>query len=416
MLHQEEALTLDKAHRAFTGTLGVEDEGSIRRWLLDHGGIAWRDDTFFLSLCMKLQAAGLTLKRANLTLGDSHPQILGRILIWRPGRPVEVREEPYSARTDDADYTASPISVIHMGAQAIRRRIEGANAPFDYPVLHDLKAEGATDYVAMALPFSDGSRHFISWASARSGGFSTGDLAMLDRLMPLIALRVELLHARRSTRTLLHTYLGRHAAERVSAGSIRRSEGERMRAIVAFADLRGFTHMTDTLPHEAVIDVLGHYYEAVATPLEAAGADINKLIGDGMLALFPIPRFDDPTRTDGVACAAVEAVEEAVHRLARIPARDLPGGIGPLKAGFGLHVGEVAFGNVGSPSRLDFTAIGPAVNEASRVQLLTKALDRTVLTSSAFADLHCTYELESMGTHTLRGFREAKQIFAVKGI
>ena len=264
-----------------------ESEASISRWLLDHGGVPASDESLFEGLCLRLEAAGLAIARANLSLGDSHPQVFDRSLMWRPGEALIVTDHPYETRLRRG-YQVSPVSVIHQGAQAVRRRLEGASPQLDYPILHDLKAEGASEYVAMALVFTDGSRHFMSFATHVRGGFSVESLAMLDRLMPLIALRIELMHSRRLTRTLLRTYLGAHAAERISAGTIRRSEGEVIKAILVYADLRAFTHMTDTLKAADVIDVLGRYYEAVAEPLEARGADINKLIGDGMLALFPI--------------------------------------------------------------------------------------------------------------------------------
>ena len=394
---------------------GKETEAGISRWLLDHGGAPSSDAELFDGLCRRLEAAGLLISRANLTLGDSHPQVFGRTVMWYPDRPLGVTDHPYETRLERG-YRESPISVIHQGAQAIRRRLIGDNPPTDYPILIDLKSDGVTEYVAMALPFTDGSRHFVSFATRAATGFSVESLAMLDRLMPLIALRIELVHARRLTRTLLRTYLGAHAARRVEAGSIRRSEGEVIRAILVYADLRAFTHMTDTLETPHIIDVLSHYYEAVAEPLEARGADINKLIGDGMLALFPLRPDEDPLYTNATACGAVQGVHEALDRLAAIPEAALPAGVKCLRAGFGLHVGEVTFGNVGSKSRLDFTVIGPAVNEVSRVQDLTRQLGRSLLASRAFADLPCSIDLESLGFQVLRGFREPKEIFAVRGL
>lgn len=396
-------------------TPSEENEASISRWLLDHGGAQTSDDTLFEGLCIRLAAAGLQIMRANLNLGDSHPQLFSRTLRWRPGQSLVVTDHPYEVRLMRG-YRESPISVIHQGAQAIRRRLEGANPLLDYPVLNDLKADGATEYVAMALAFTNGSRHFVSFATSARGGFSVESLAMLDRLMPLIALRIELVHARRATRTLLRTYLGTTAAERVEAGTIRRSEGEKIRAILVFADLRAYTRMTDTLEPDQLIEVLGRYYEAVAEPLEARGADINKLIGDAMLALFPLRPNEDSLYTNATACSAVQGVHEALDRLKAITEDTLPSGIKSLSAGFGLHVGEVTFGNVGSKSRLDFTMIGPAVNEVTRVQDLTRQLSRPLIASKAFANLPCSLDLESLGFQVLRGFREPREVFAVKGL
>jgi adenylate cyclase len=254
----------------------------------------------------------------------------------------------------------------------------------------------------------------MSFATKRAGGFSNEDLSLLDSLAPLIALRIELAHARRLTSTLLKTYLGAHAARRVEAGTIRRAEGDVIRAIIAFADLRSFTRMSNYLPPADIIAILSHYYEAVAEPLEARGGDINKLIGDGMLALFPL-ETDDPLYTNALASSVVQGVREAYDRLCAIPPEALPKGASKLRAGFALHVGEVTFGNVGSKSRLDFTVIGPAVNEAARLQLLTKELGRPLLISKAFSVLPCNIKFESVGTHELSGFDEKKEIFALPG-
>lgn len=388
-------------------------EARLRHWLLDHGGTSWSDETFLTRLCEQLQAEGLGLFRVMLALSDAHPQVWGRILTWRDDATIRVINESYESYRNE-EYLQGPMPVIHGGAQAIRRRLDGNAVTADFPIVGWLKTQDATDYVAMALLFSDGSRHFMSFTTKRAGGFPPETLSLLDSLMPVIALRVELVHARRFTSTLLRTYVGSHAAKHIEAGKIRRAEGEVIRAIVAFADLRSFTRMTNTLASQDVISVLSHYYEAVAEPLEARGADINKLIGDGMLALFPL-ESDDPIYTNLLASSVVQGVREAHNRLSAIPASELPAGVEKLRAGFALHVGEVTFGNVGSKSRLDFTVIGPAVNEASRVQLLTKELGRPLLITKAFAGLPCHIQFETVGTHELRGFPEPKEIFALPG-
>lgn len=388
-------------------------EAHLRAWLLDHGGTPWTDEQFVSGFCRELQESGFGIFRVMIALSDAHPQVWGRIVIWRDDQEVQVVNESYENYRNE-EYLQGPMPVIHGGAAAIRRRLTGNHVQRDFPIVPWLESLGATDYVAMALPFSDGSRHFMSFATKRPGGFSFDDLATLDSLMPLVALRIEISHARRLNSTLLRTYLGSQAAQRVEGGRIRRAEGEVLGAIVAFADLRGFTRLTNRLSPHDVITVLSHYYEAVAEPLEKRGADINKLIGDGMLALFPI-ESQEPVYLTALATSAIQAVREAHERLVAIAPEALPQGVDKLRAGFALHVGEVTFGNVGSKSRLDFTMIGPAVNEAQRVQLLTKSLGRTLLLSKAFAALPCCVAFEHVGRHELAGFPEPKEIFALPG-
>jgi len=395
------------------GQVRAEAESRLRCWLLGDATTAWTDEVFLAGLVKELRSAGIDIFRVMLALSDAHPQVWGRILMWRQGEDVTAINESYKNYRNE-EYLQGPMPVIHGGAAAVRRRLTGNAVVEDFPIVAWLKGLGATDYIAMALPFSDGTRHFISFTTRRDGGFTEDDLSLLDALIPLIALRVEVAHTRRMMSTLLRTYLGAHAAARVEAGTIRRAHGEVMNAIIAFADLRGFTRMSNKLSPADVINVLSNYYEAVAEPWEARGAEINKLIGDGMLALFPL-ESDDPLYLNARASSVVQGVKEAHERLAAIPAEALPGDVKGLRAGFALHVGDVTFGNVGSKTRLDFTVIGPAVNEASRLQLLTKTLGRPLLITKAFSALPRSITFESLGMHELSGFDEKKEIFALPG-
>jgi adenylate cyclase len=395
------------------GLVRADAEARLRGWLLGEATASWQDEAFLQGLAREMRATGVMVFRITLALSDSHPQVWGRNLIWRDDQELQVMNESYANYRND-EYLKGPMPVIHGGVQAIRRRLIGDGVVEDFPIVGWLKTQGATDYVAMGLPFTDGSRHFISFATKQAGGFSSTDLAIIGGIVPLIALRIEVAHTRRMMSTLLRTYLGGHAAARVEAGTIRRAHGETMNAIIAFADLRSFTRMSNKLSSADLLSVLSHYYEAVAEPWEARGADINKLIGDGMLALFPLAT-EDPIYTNQLASSVVQGVKEAHARLTAIAPEALPAGVGQLRAGFALHVGQVTFGNVGSKTRLDFTVIGPAVNEASRVQLLTKPLGRPLLFTKAFAALPCCIKLESLGFHELSGFDEKKEIFALPG-
>jgi adenylate cyclase len=385
----------------------------IASWLADHDGRGCCARTLIEELCRLLHDHGLPLWRVSLSLRDSHPQIAARGVIWRRDQGVEEQDFLVNDATGEM-YESSPVKVIHEGAAAVRRRLCDANCAMDFPVLSELKAAGATDYLAMALPFSDGSRHFISWATNSEGGFTADQLEHLVDLMPLICLRLELDHAHLTTRTLLTTYLGPEAAQRVARGTIRRFDYEMINAIILFSDLRGFTEMADTLPPSTVVRVLSDYYETVAEPVRYFGGDIIKMIGDGMLAIFPLTSGAPKERIDRTACGAAAAVRRAMTALDTVLIEDLPPRLRTLRAGFALHAGEVFFGNIGSTDRLDFTVIGPAVNEAVRVEALCKELGVPVLTTEAFAGLECTVDLRSLGRHRLRGVREPKELFTLE--
>jgi adenylate cyclase len=388
------------------GRLAAISGSKMAEWLSDHGGHRYSIEEVAEHLGELSAQDGLDLFRVGFSLSDYHPEVIGRTYNWYKDRGVEVQDRQYTPRRSDL-YMRSPIKIIHEGAEGLRRRLEG-DAALDFPILDDLRAMGATDYVGMALRFSDGTRHFISWATAQPGGFTTEELRRLDDLTPLICLRLELEHSRRVTEQILTTYLGDDAARKVISGDVRRAAGEEINCVIFYCDLRGFTRMTEDLGANDVIRVLGAYYDAVSGPVRARGGDILKMIGDGMLAVFPIRDGLDAARA---ATEALEAAKEARDGLKNVAEDRLPDGVGALAAGFALHTGQVTFGNVGSRERLDFTVIGPAVNEAVRVENLTKILGRAILLTDPFAHLLPHDDVRSIGFHALRGVRDPREIF-----
>ena len=172
--------------------------------------------------------------------------------------------------------------------------------------------------------------------------------------------------------------------------------------------MRGFTNLSDRLPGTELIALLDDYFDAIAAPVEQRGGEVLKFMGDGLLAIFP---YRDGAPGD----AADAALAAALSGLARIDAlnerRDAEGRV-RFRAGIGLHLGEVVFGNVGAIDRLDFTTIGPAVNLAARLETLTKRLDRPLLVSQDFARA-CRSKLVSLGFHPVRGLSKPEEVFGL---
>lgn len=389
--------------------LGALADSAAAHFLADHRGQSLSIDAIVEGLGLRAVADGLPLMRISVSLSDYHPEVIGRAYAWTRGQGIEITDRAYTPKRSEV-YLGSPIRVIHDGADGLRRKLEGPDAVLDFAITRELKEQGATDYVGMALSFSDGTRHFVSWVTDRAGGFSTDELTFFDLLLPLMCMRLELAHARRITEQLLNTYLGSDATRRIMSGDIRRSMGEDIAAVIFYCDLRGFTRLTDTLPPGDVIAILGEYYDAVAGAVSMHGGDVIKMIGDGMIAIFPIRNGMDAGRA---AREAVDAAREARASLEAIPPERLPDGVDRLAAGFALHVGQVTFGNIGSRDRLDFTVIGPAVNEVSRVEPLTKVLGHSLLLSADFANLPSGMSARSLGFHALRGVREPREIFTM---
>ena len=394
------AATIASAHPSWASN-------PIASWLVQHGGRPSDLAARLSGLCLGLVAQGLTLRRVHVGIRSTHPEVAARTVIWERGSEgTTLIDHGYGLQLSE-DYLNSPVRLIHEGAGAFRRRLEGPEVVRDFPVLDDLIAQGCTDYVIMPLTFSSGQANFISWATDRPGGFTVGELTLLYDLLPLIALRVEIETTRQNMQTLLTTYLGREPARRVLAGSVRRGQVESIRAAIWISDLRAFTRLSDRVPIRQVVAILNDYFEVIARAVEAHGGEILKFTGDGILAIFnagPSSREDCES--------ALAAAREALARLESDNAERSAEGLPEILTGIGLHLGDLVFGNIGSRDRLDFTVIGPAVNETGRVETLCKVLERPLLVSASFAEAVGTDGLQSLGFHVLRGVSTPREIFA----
>src|SRR5262245_38582206 len=302
--------------------------------------------------------------------------------------------------------------MLQTGDSYLRRRLNGATKD-EFPGVSDFLAACMTDYVSIIgrcaaegdIGEMDGV--YSSWATRMPDGFSDGQVAALERIAPYLALAIKSVSLARMTATLMETYLGRDAGRRVLGGRIVRGIAERIDAVVWFSDLRGFTRITDTAPEHA-IPLLNDYSHAIVSAIHEHGGDVLKLIGDGTFAIFTAK---DRAHACGAALSAAIAARERVEELNR--RRETDGK--PITAMYlGLHVGEVFYGNVGSRERLDFTVIGPAVNEASRIAAMCRSVDQPVLMSSAFADVGgINRRLVSVGRYALRGVAHPQELFTL---
>ena len=378
----------------------------VASWLVEHGGHGTDLGRFLKKLCEHLLDEDVPLFRVRMGNRAMHPEVYGRDVIWQRGQVGIVEIDREHGIDATSLYRNSPVRLIHEDAGALRRRLDGPHVQRDFPVLDDLIRMGCTDYVIMPILHSNGQINYISWTTDQPGGFSTPQLTLLYDLLPLISLRVEIENAYEATRTLLTTYLGREPARRVLAGKTRRAQVESIRAAIWFSDLRGFTRMSDRTPPDQVVALLDDFFETLARPIEAHGGEVLKFLGDGLLAIF------NGEADAGLDCAhALAAAKDALAGLEPENARRAVAGEAPINCGIGLHLGEVQFGNIGARDRLDFTVIGPAVNEASRVEALCKVLDRPLLASARFAEAIGPTGLTSLGFHVLRGVSTPEEIF-----
>ncbi len=357
----------------------------------------------------RVLAAGLPVWRVYLGLQLMHPQLQAMGFMWRRGERVQEVTRGHGVHLTSA-YIGSPMQAVREQGRAVRYRLT-ALTPDDHTLLHELAAEGGTDYVALPMRLRrDGPAPVLTAATDRPDGFSAQDLADLGRLVDMMAAIAEM-HVERSVSEIVaSTYLGRQVGQRVLNGAIRRGEGEEIRAVLWFSDLRDFTALNERLPPAEMLEVLNNYLQLVGDALSANGGEILKFIGDGVMAYFPAEDALFLPVVTGQAIAAARRLIEDVG--AANEARAAAGGHDPLRFGIGLHVGPVTFGNVGTEDRLDFTVIGPAVNRASRLEGMTKALGVPVCASAEFNEV-CTVPMRSLGKHRLRGVPAPVEIFTL---
>ena len=399
----------------------------LSAWLM-RAGLAGTTETDIVNgFCDRCVAAGLPLSRVHVFIDTLHPVHEGRLFRWGHGAHESALLE--YGRTDLAALAApgadpaqietaqrwklSPFyRMLQTGESLLRRRLSTASEK-EYAVLAEMRAAGMTDYVAIINRFAaegtigDMDCVYSSWTTAQPDGFGDGHIAALQRITPYLALAIKSVSLARMTGTLMETYLGRDAGQRVLSGRIVRGVADRIDAVIWFSDLRGFTRITDTSP-EQVIPMLNDYADVIVSAIHEHGGDVLKLIGDGTLAIFAAP---DRARACNAALAAAIAARQGVAALSerraadRLPATDMY---------LGLHIGEVFYGNVGSRERLDFTVIGPAVNEASRIAAMCRSVEQPILVSDAFANVGDNRRrLVSVGRYALRGLSRPQELFTL---
>jgi adenylate cyclase len=383
---------------------------AIVTWLVRDAWKAGAADELVGMLCECLTGNGVPLARMTVIVPTLHPQIFASVFVWRDDtRQVKTIFEPHDI-LHQPKFAQSPFAPIIRGAGGVRRRLEGTEVTLDFPVLRDLHAEGATDYVAMPFRFSDGQINVVSMTSFAPGGFTTAHLGSIHEMLPALARLFEVHAQRRVAVNLLETYLGRHTGKRVLDGEIKHGDGRLIHAVIWFCDLRDSTHLADSMDHASYLMNLNRFFTAMAGAIVDNGGEILSYIGDAVLAIFPID--DAATDSDaGIACTrALDAARSAGERIAWENAQrpDLP----QLRYGIGLHVGDVTYGNIGIPQRLQFTVIGSAANEASRIEGMTKELRVPVVASSQFAARY-PGRLASHGRHVLKGVAGEHELFAL---
>ena len=363
---------------------------------------------FIEQVMNRVLQAGIPLWRVYIGLQLIHPQLQAIGYMWRRGEKVQQIARAYGIQFTSA-YIGSPMQEAREQGRAVRYRLTDLTE-HHHVVLHELKADGGVDYYALPMRIRrEGPLPVITFATDSRSGFSDEDIADLTRLVDLIGAVVEM-HIERSVAEIVaHTYLGPVIGERILHGAIRRGEGEEIRAVLWFSDLRDFTGMNERMEPAELLELLNNYLQLVGDALSAHGGEILKFIGDGVMAYFPA---EDALFLPMVTGAALGAARRLLDDIEAANEARAAGGREPVRFGIGLHVGPVTFGNVGTEDRLDFTVIGSAVNRAARLESLTKDLGVPVCASAEFNEV-CMVPMKPLGKHVLRGIPEPVEVFTL---
>jgi adenylate cyclase len=376
-------------------------------WLIDGARSAAGPTRVMSEACERLVAAGLPLWRVGVFIKTLHPDVFGQNFIWRLGTGVEIGTVDFNI-VEAPEFKASPLAIVFLQGLEVRARVSDPESS-RFPIVEDMRAEGVTDYVALPLLFIDGSIHASSWTTKQPGGFSDGQLDALRSMVRVLVRLIEIMQWRRISSTLLDTYVGNRAGEKILGGQIRRGHTETMNAAIWLSDLRGFTALSDRLPAETVVDILNNYFDCQVAAIRSHGGEVLKFMGDGLLAVFPIDEYVGDVRQ---VCSNV--LEAARESRASVEEMHYPIGdaVERFRFGVALHVGPILYGNIGGGNRLDFTCIGPAVNLAARLEKIAGKLRRTIVASEGFAGI-CAGGWSELGEFPIAGFAKAERVYGL---
>ena len=387
---------------------------ALGAWLVDqtiHGAAI---DRLLEGFCERLNALGAPLMRGHLSFGWLHPMVGSISITWSQEAGLTRDRHPRGEVTEEW-LTSPPKALMDSGGDFARYRLEAGEGPDRFEHLADLAEQGGSDYVLMLTAFRDRAAALetrdgliASWTCGAPGGFTEAELDVLKRLMPRLALGVKAAIREEAARNVLSAYLGAGAGQRVLDGKIRLGDGDQISAVLWFSDMRGSTSLADEMAPTDFLTLLNRYFDCTAGAVLDHGGEVLRFVGDAVLAIFPT---DGPGGGERAARLAMAAADDAFARARRLnDAR--ADGAPEVRFGLALHVGEVLYGNIGVPERVEFSVIGAAANEVARLEQLTKAEGRPIIASDAFHALAPPRgDWENLGHRHFRGVRRPQTVW-----
>jgi len=391
---------------------------AVTDWLMQQALGQAEIEDIFDGCCQRLDAAGLPVARAMIFFRTLHPLYASTIMFWRRGENVRSTRTRHEDAFTSGEFTNSPIHrLANTRTPFLRRRLRGDTALLDFPVLEELKEQGASDYLAYKVAFTSETNQddyddgiIGSWTTERPSGFTDQEILWLMRVQSRMAVACKMQIREAVTQNVLDAYLGPNAGHRVMEGNIRRDSGEQIEAVIWYSDMRASTRWADDLEPDDFLALVNSYFECTAGAVIANGGEVLRFIGDAVLAIFPVNETSH-VESRRAAATAMKAMVDAETRLDDLNRPRLANELQPIDFGLGLHIGKLTFGNIGVAERLEFSVVGPAANEVARLEALSKVLHRRVLASEDFASL-VDSPWEPLGEHTLRGANTKVRIFS----
>lgn len=397
----------------------MQNPEDIGAWIVKQGLRGTSFDKITAGFCRLLRAQGHPLRRVSVSLRTLHPQYGAHSFVWDAADDSLSKVAHPHNETEDQAFLESPIHYLVSGrADYVRCQLDGRPLKVTFPMVEDLRTLGYTDYAATTVLFAEEQDFrtmegiFFSCATDCDGGFSDQDLKWITDLLPALALALKSASVQEVAVNIAEAYLGKDAGHQVLHGKVSRGSVESIDAVILIADLRGFTATTGLLPGETVVERLNGYFDCIVQPVEQQGGQVLKFLGDGLLATFTL---EDGQPREEVCAAALQAARLALSQVENLNTLLESQGELTMQLDIALHLGDVMYGNVGAADRLDFTVIGAAVNEASRIEALCDQLGRNLLISSSVSSGlgPGSHGLVSLGSYQLRGVPGAREIYGL---
>ncbi|MEP0941519.1 MAG: DUF427 domain-containing protein [Rhizobiaceae bacterium] len=374
-------------------------------WVMREAWLCKTPEELTAALAHKFLNDGIAISRLSVMIWSLHPMIAGKNYIWDKNTDeVKSYSATYDIHTDPA-FLNSPLRHVSNGLGGVRQRLDGSPIEFDFPIIGDLQQQGATDYVAMPLPFSNGQINVMTLTSDHPKGFTTPNLGLVFECSSVISRYYEVFTLQENAQSLLETYLGKRTGTRVLGGEIRRGDGDNIPAAILFCDLRNSTALEERLGREKYITLLNQFFQSSTDIINAHDGEVLKFIGDAVLAIFPAGSDKE------LACInARTSAQEIVKQLTRSDADEFSE---PIDCAIGIAYGDVTYGNVGSRERLDFTVIGSAANIAARLGDFGKTVGHRIVATHDVAESHV--DAVPLGDVSLHNVSEPVPSYALSG-